>query len=301
MVTTQTQSNAPPTITITTPANGSVFLAPWTGTIQVTDGDTDGTVIQVDFRAGANLLGTILNPPANASFTVSNLAAGSYALTAVATDNAGAATTSPAVNITVATGTNQPPGLTNLAVQQISAVTFDPQTGLLEQSVTVTNAGDSAVAGLRLTILGLPADVKLYDGSGSTNGAPFVEYEQALNPGATVSFRLEYYRSNRVEFVSTNFAVSTITPSTAAPPAGKVLQLDRVPFLFNGELVIEFASVPAKTYVVQYSLDMQTWKAAVPPITAAGTRVQWTDTGPPKTDSAPGGIGHRFYRVLQLP
>jgi hypothetical protein len=55
------------------------------------------------------------------------------------------------------------------------------------------------------------------------------------------------------------------------------------------------------TYVVQYSADMQTWKTAVPPIVAAGTRVQWADVGPPKTESPPGPPGQRFYRIVQLP
>jgi hypothetical protein len=52
---------------------------------------------------------------------------------------------------------------------------------------------------------------------------------------------------------------------------------------------------------VEYSADMQIWKTAVPPIVAAGTRVQWADTGPPKTDSRPGPPGQRFYRIVQLP
>ena len=293
--------NVPPSVSISSPQDGAIFPAPWTGTIQATVGDSDGTVTQVVFMAGSTVLGAISNPPSNPSVTVSNLAAGNYSLIVTATDNAGASTASATVNITVSTGTNQPPGVTNLTVLLFGAVRFDPQTGLFEQPVEVNNAGDSPVAGLRLAVRGLPADVKLYDASGSTNGVPFVEYDQALNPGASVAFLLEYYRSNRVEFVSTNFIATAIKPSTAAAPAGQMLQLDRAPFLFNGALVIEFASVPGKTYVVEYSADMQTWNVAVPPIIAAGTRVQWTDTGPPKTGSAPGGPGQRFYRVLQLP
>jgi hypothetical protein len=44
---------------------------------------------------------------------------------------------------------------------------------------------------------------------------------------------------------------------------------------------------------------MRIWKTAVPPIIAAGTRVQWIDAGPPKTDSAPGTPGQRYYQVRQ--
>jgi hypothetical protein len=69
--------------------------------------------------------------------------------------------------------------------------------------------------------------------------------------------------------------------------------------LLNGALLIEFASTPGATYVIQYSSDMQNFKTAAPPIVAAGTRVQWIDSGPPKTDSLPGSAGQRFYRILQ--
>jgi plastocyanin len=95
--------NAAPSAAITSPTNGATFVAPWTGTIQAAVSDSDGTVSNVDFMAGATRLGTVTNPPANASFTVTNLAAGNYTLTAVATDNGGAAKTSAGVNIAVVT------------------------------------------------------------------------------------------------------------------------------------------------------------------------------------------------------
>jgi uncharacterized repeat protein (TIGR01451 family) len=209
-------------------------------------------------------------------------------------------------NVSVVTSVNGPgsTGSTNAAlqVQVLGAIVFDRQTGLFDQAVRVSNAGSNSVASAQLEVLDLPLDVKLYNGSGSTNGAPFVEYDQALGPGASVDFVLEYYRSNRLDFTSTNFQASAIA-AAASPgaPTGAVLPLDRAPFESNGELVLEFASVPGSSYVVEYSADMQTWKAAVPAIIAAGTRVQWIDTGPPKTDSAPGTTRQRFYQVVQSP
>jgi plastocyanin len=96
------QTNVPPTVSITAPTNGAVFAAPWTGTIMAASADSDGTVTQLQFMAGTTVLGKLANPPANASFTVTNLAAGSYTLKAIATDNGGASTTSSGVGITVA-------------------------------------------------------------------------------------------------------------------------------------------------------------------------------------------------------
>jgi uncharacterized repeat protein (TIGR01451 family) len=189
----------------------------------------------------------------------------------------------------------------NVSFQVLSPISFDRQTGLFEQSVAVNNLGSGPVAAVQLAVVSLPADVMLYNASGSTNGVPFVEYDSPIGPGASVGFLLEYYRSSRLAFVSTNFSASVVSPSTPVAPAGTTLQLDRNPFVYDGKLVIEFVSVPGDTYVVQYSADMQTWNTAIPPVVAAGSSVQWIDSGPPKTDSPPGAPGQRYYRVVQLP
>ena len=65
--------------------------------------------------------------------------------------------------------------------------------------------------------------------------------------------------------------------------------------------VIEWASIIGRTYIVLYSDDLQTWKAAVPAVTAAASRTQWYDDGPPKTESEPLGQEPRFYRVVLVP
>jgi uncharacterized repeat protein (TIGR01451 family) len=91
--------NAPPTVSITTPAGGSIFTAPTDLTINASASDSDGTISKVEFYQGATLLGTVLTSPY--SYTWSNAPAGTYSITAKATDNLGAMTTSIPVNITV--------------------------------------------------------------------------------------------------------------------------------------------------------------------------------------------------------
>ena len=204
-------------------------------------------------------------------------------------------------SVTVQNQTNPPPAVTNLSVKVLSPVSFDPQTGLFEQTVAVSNLSSGPVAALRLGVLGLPADIVLSNAGGTNNGVPFVEYDAPLGPGASVDFLLEYYRSNRLDFVSSNFIATAGSPAPAISPTGTLLQLDRAPFVYQGKLVIEFSATPGETYQIQYSADMQTWSTAVPPVTATGTRVQWIDAGPPMTVSAPGELGRRFYRVMQLP
>ncbi|HWD18076.1 MAG TPA: Ig-like domain-containing protein [Verrucomicrobiae bacterium] len=89
----------PPTVNITAPADGSVYAAPASFTLTADASVTSGSVTNVSFFANSTLLGS-----ASGLFSVSvnNLAAGSYALTAVATA-AGISTTSGVVNISVVT------------------------------------------------------------------------------------------------------------------------------------------------------------------------------------------------------
>ncbi len=94
-----TGSNAAPTVSITSPSNGATFTAPANITINATAADSDGTISKVEFFQGATKLGEDLTSPY--SFAWNGVAAGSYALTAKATDNGGAITTSSTVNITV--------------------------------------------------------------------------------------------------------------------------------------------------------------------------------------------------------
>ncbi len=96
-------ANIPPTVALTAPTNGANFAAPWTGTLTATDSDPDDTISRLDFFAGATLLGSVANPASTASLRVTNLAAGTYTLTAKATDSRGASTTSTGVTIHVLT------------------------------------------------------------------------------------------------------------------------------------------------------------------------------------------------------
>jgi RHS repeat-associated protein len=98
--------NALPSVSLTAPTNGQVFTAPANITLTATASDTDGSISKVEFFAGASLLGEDTTGPYSYAWT--NVAAGNYVLTARATDNSGAISTSSAVNITVTTP-NQPP------------------------------------------------------------------------------------------------------------------------------------------------------------------------------------------------
>ena len=106
-VTVAAPANKPPTVSITAPTASASSTAPASISISATAADTDGTVARVDFYAGTQLVGFDTSTPFSVSW--SNAAAGTYSLTAVATDNTGAKTTSAAVTVTVAPPPNKPP------------------------------------------------------------------------------------------------------------------------------------------------------------------------------------------------
>jgi Big-like domain-containing protein/beta-propeller repeat-containing protein len=94
--------NRAPTVSITSPSNGATFTAP--ATVTITANATDDTSIaKVDFYANSTLIGTVAGnyEVSDYSFTWSNVPAGTYTLTAIATDDQGATTTSAPVSITV--------------------------------------------------------------------------------------------------------------------------------------------------------------------------------------------------------
>jgi hypothetical protein len=149
--------NIPPSVTITNPANHAVFSAPATFNFAATASDTDvDGLSDVEFYVGANLVDDIYSAP----FTtlVTNLSAGSYTLTAIAYDYAGATATN-SISITVGTTTtNLPPALVGKQVGNQMVITWNTNnaTGLFLQSTTnlISNASWTAVTNTPVLIGG---------------------------------------------------------------------------------------------------------------------------------------------------
>jgi hypothetical protein len=91
-------TNVPPVISWSAPTNNQVFIRSNSITLTATASDSDGSVSNVTFFNGPTPLGTVTTGYANRySLIWSNVPAGGYSLTAVATDNSGVTNTSPAV------------------------------------------------------------------------------------------------------------------------------------------------------------------------------------------------------------
>jgi hypothetical protein len=90
-------ANQPPTVSITSPANNSSFTEGASITITASASDPDGSVSQVQFFANGASIGIDNTAPYSVNWTVP---LGTNTLTAVATDNQGASTTSSPVAVT---------------------------------------------------------------------------------------------------------------------------------------------------------------------------------------------------------
>ncbi len=85
-----TGGNLGPTVTITSPSDGSQFDEETPVVISASASDSDGTIASVDFYANEVLIGSDNTAPYAATYTIG---VGRIALTAVATDNEGASNT----------------------------------------------------------------------------------------------------------------------------------------------------------------------------------------------------------------
>jgi serine protease len=96
-------ANQAPVVSLTSPSGGATFNAPATITISANASDSDGTVSNVQFYSNNQLIGSAAASPY--SITWGNVAAGTYSIQAVVTDNGGIAVGSNVVSVKV----NQPP------------------------------------------------------------------------------------------------------------------------------------------------------------------------------------------------
>ncbi len=99
LVMVSSSSNIAPTVAIVSPTNNSTYTQGNPVTITANATDFDGTISKVEFYRGTTLIGSDNSSPFS---IVWNPGIGNYMLTAKATDNGGAVSTSQPVNVTIA-------------------------------------------------------------------------------------------------------------------------------------------------------------------------------------------------------
>lgn len=154
-----TPVNQAPTVSLTSPTAGQTFTAPATVNLAATAADSDGTVSKVDFYNGTTLLGTDTTAPYTYSWT--GVAAGSYSLTAKATDNLGATTTSSPVGITVS-------GTTASTIVVSPTTLVVPRGGTATYAVSLSKAPTANVTVATTKATGGSADLSVQSGASLT-------------------------------------------------------------------------------------------------------------------------------------
>ncbi len=137
-------TNPPPTVVMAAPADGSTFTADASVSVSANADAPYNPISEVDFYTNNVLYGSLSNSPDAPLYTLTmtGLPAGSYSLTAVATDGSGLSSTSAPVHITVNAGSGAPYGLTTNAT--VSAFLNMPTTfnGTLPALLSETGAFD---------------------------------------------------------------------------------------------------------------------------------------------------------------
>ncbi|MBC5995125.1 PA14 domain-containing protein, partial [Pontibacter cellulosilyticus] len=194
-----TTTNQAPNVTLTSPASGAAFTAGNTITLTASASDADGTVARVEFFAGSTKIGESTASPY--SFNWASVAAGSYSLTAKATDDKGATKVSAAVSISVATATT-------------STVTTTTTTGTGKISREYwANVSGSGIANIPLT-------------SAPTSVTDLTSLEAPTNVADNYGQRIRGYvtapESGQYTFWVAGDNSAELWLSTSEDPAGKV-------------------------------------------------------------------------------
>jgi Bacterial Ig domain len=157
-VTAATNQNQGPTISLA--ANGTSFVAPATITLTAIESDPERQIARVEFFNGATHLWTETWPPYIYSWT--NVAAGTYQLTAVAYDAAGVSLSTAAITVTVTStnSTSTPTAPTSTPPKQVAfSASTDHATNVTSYVLEVFAAGanPSTATPVASSDLGKPA------------------------------------------------------------------------------------------------------------------------------------------------
>ena len=258
-------ASQPPTLAITNPAANALFIAPASVTIQVTVTNGSSAVTNVQFLVGSSILTNETTAPFSA--TTNNLAAGSYSLSAIASDNNGLKATN---SVTIIVDT--PPTVT--ITNPMNNVTLSAPANLTIQA-TVSDS-DGTVTNVQFLI----GQVVLTN----KTTAPFSATTNNLAAG---SYTFSAVASDNLGVKNTNaVTISVVTPVQTT--LGGLQSLNSTNFQFS------YAANVGLSYVVQLTTNLApaNWISLVTN-TATSNPAIFTDN---HATNNPG-----FYRVGLLP
>lgn len=208
-------------------------------------------------------------------------------------------------------GTNTTIVLSPMNPQVISAggFTLNRQTGFVEQQVIYGNPGNAFLENTRLTVSGLGVDsrtnsIALANAQGVLllPPVPYVDLG-AIAPAEVREALLQYYVTDRVTAPTPTFDLFATPAYVPTIPPGTILN-NSITRTTNDLVLVEFPTFSDRRYYIQYSPTLEgftngAFKTSLPPMLGTGSRRQWLDSGPPRTETLPAGES-RYYRVLEV-
>jgi|GEM_PF-1024816 len=198
-----------PTVSLTSPFNGSSFNDMANVFISANASEANGTIAQVQFFSGTTLLYTATSSPYNYTWSTIRLLPGNYNLTAQATDSRGIVVTSAAVPITISLpskfGTTPPSPV--VAITSPSNASNTPAGSSLIITANASEANGSI------------AEVYFYNGSaflGARNVPPY-SYTWGNIPVGSYTLTAEAIDANGRMATSNPITVTAISVAPAVP------------------------------------------------------------------------------------
>jgi beta-glucanase (GH16 family) len=232
--------NAAPVVSVTAPSTGATFASGSSVAVSASASDSDGSISQVEFFANGNSIGVDNSSPYSVAWTIGS---GTYNLTARATDNAGAQTTSSTVTVTgQASGS-----ATTVSVSGIVTGTVSGGSGSKFGTATITVRDNFGNPVSNATVTGTFSGSFSETKSGVTgaNGSVTVTTTAKLKGSLTVNFCVtNVVHSSLVYNASQNTVTCTGSGARTASVISKELEPDGIvtaypnPFQENFEVRI---------------------------------------------------------------
>ncbi|MBI3010463.1 MAG: PKD domain-containing protein [Candidatus Omnitrophica bacterium] len=144
-------SNLPPTVILSSPSADTNWQQGTPLDLDVVATDADGAITKVEFFDGSTKLGEDLQTPYTMTWDTATASPGPHILTALATDDGGAATASSAVIVTILSQPNQPQAMLTATPAMVvvgesvlfTSTVTDPDGGMLNLALDVEDDGQA--------------------------------------------------------------------------------------------------------------------------------------------------------------
>ncbi len=191
---------------------------------------------------------------------------------------------------------------------------LDGQSGLFLHRLEIGNPSRTTNATVEVRVGGFTNDaaghlIRVFNALGTNSLGEWRVFAKNLLPGEARALTVEFYVPDLVSIPTPTYAAGALGTISDPSVSARTLLVETVRAFTNaaypnGAILIEFPTEVGRRYYVQYAPTTEGLvgpagqrKTAEPAILGTGSRVQWVDYGPPKTDSPP-GASNRFYRVI---